>query len=149
GGAVQRCACEAQIRHLRSRRTLAPALWRWGRKEAAASLVAIALLVGYVVWVATLGRQQGHWGRREAFAMASCVCFFTGAAGCAWVAVDRRRWPNLGVAIALLVGGLLVPLCETHQQFYLLLGALIFAGGTSSGLLLLWQLGRHEVAHAD
>src|SRR5947209_5110772 len=36
-----------QIRHLRTRRVEAPALWRWGRKEMIASLVAIALLVGY------------------------------------------------------------------------------------------------------
>jgi hypothetical protein len=139
----------AQIRHLRTRRAAAPALWRWGRKEAVASLVAIALLVGYVVWAATLARWQGQWGLREAVAMASAVLFFLGTFGCMWVAVDRRRWHLLGGAAALVAGGALLPLCATREQFYVLVGAMVFAGGMSSGLLLLWQLRRHEVGHAD
>jgi hypothetical protein len=137
-----------QVRHLRARRAEAPALWRWGRKETAASLVAIPLLVGYVIWVGTLGRWQGHWGLREAFAMASAVFFFLGLVGCVCGTADRR-WHLLGGAAALVVGGVLVPLCSTHQQFHLLLGGMIFVGGLSSGLLLLWQLRRHEVSHAD
>src|SRR5262245_58212835 len=147
--ALMLAAWAAQLRHLRTRRCEAPVAWRWGRKEAVASLAAIALLVGYVVWVATLGRRQGEWGLREAMALASPLAFCLGAAGVAWVAVDRPRWPNLGVAVALLIVGLLAPLCESRAQFYVLAGVLTLAGGAASGLLLLWQLRRHEVAHAD
>jgi hypothetical protein len=99
--------------------------------------------------VAELARWRGQWGRHEAFALASAVCFFLGVFGGAWVAADRRRWPNLGAAVALLTAGLLTPLCETHVQFYLLLAATVFVAGTSSGLLLLWQIRRQEVPHAD
>jgi hypothetical protein len=137
-----------QLRHLRTRRAEAPALWRWGRKELAGSLVAIVLLVGYVVWVAELARRQGHWGLREAFALASSVCFFLGAAGCAWVAVDSRRWPTLAAAATLVAAGAFLPLCETRRHFYLLVGSMLFLGGVLSGLLLRWQIRRHEVDHA-
>jgi hypothetical protein len=139
----------AQVRHLHAGRALKPSLWRWGRKEVTGSLVASVLLVGYVVWVATLARWQGQWTRREAFALASAVLFSIGAAGCVWVVIDRRRWHVLGCAAALVLAGLLLPLCETLDQFYLLVGGLVFLGGLSSGLLLLWQLRRHEVSHAD
>ena len=137
-----------QIRHLRARRTEAPALWRWGRKEAVASVTAIALLVGYVVWAAAMGRMQGRWSLREALSMASPLFFCLGAAGCVWVTVETHRWPILGTAVALLILGLLIPLCESREQFYLLAGVIVLAGGTSSGLLLLWQLRRHGVDHA-
>jgi hypothetical protein len=147
--ALMLLAWAAQIRHLRAQRDTAPARWRWGRKETAASLVAIVLLVGYVVWVATLARWQGQWGTREAFALASAVFFFLGVGGCAWVAADRRRWHLVGAAAALVIAGPLVPLCESREHFYLLLGALCLAGGLASGLLLLWQLRRREVHHAD
>jgi hypothetical protein len=139
----------AQIRHLRARRAESPARWRWGRAELAGSLVAIVLLVGYVAWVGTLRRWQGQWGLKEAFALASTVFFFLGACGCAWVAIDHRRWPNLGAAVALVAAGVLIPLCETREAFYVLLGSAIFVGGMASGLLLLWQIRRHEVGHAD
>ena len=138
-----------QVHHLRAHRAEAPARWRWGRKELGASLVAIVLLVGYVVWVGTLGRWQGRWGRHEAFAMASSVLFFLGTLGAVWVAVDRCRWSILGAAAALAGAGLVIPLCETLDQFYLVLGGTIFVAGLSSGLLLRWQLRRHEVGHAD
>lgn len=147
--ALMVAAWVVQVRHLRARRAEAPTRWRWGRKEAAASLVAIVLLVGYVVWAGTLARWQGQWGRREALAMASAVFFFLGTFGCIWVAVDRSRWSILGCAATLMTAGLLMPLCETYEQFYLLVGGMVFVGGMSSGLLLLWQLRRHEVGHAD
>jgi hypothetical protein len=139
----------AQVRHLRAGRAARPARWRWGRTELVASLVAIVLLVGYVVWVAAVGRWQGQWDIPQAFALASSVFFFLGAGGCAWVAADRRRWHLLGAAVILLLGGAVMPLCETRQQFYLVVGGMCALGGTSSGLLLLLQLRRHEVAHAD
>jgi hypothetical protein len=142
-------AWAVQVRHLRARRDAAPARWRWGRKETAASLVAIVLLIGYVAWVATLARWRGQWGTREAFALASAICFFLGVGGCAWVAADRRRWHLLGAAAALLIGGPLMPLCATREHFYLLLGAMCLAGGLASGLLLWWQLRRGEVHYAD
>jgi hypothetical protein len=138
-----------QIRHLRTRRMEAPALWRWGRKETVASLVAIALLVGYVVWVATQAQWQGRWGRPEAFALASSLLFFLGCCAAVGVVVDSRRWHLLGWAVALVSAGVLLPLASTLRQFYLILAAMILAGGLSSGLLLLWQIRRHEVNHAD
>ncbi|MFO0843583.1 MAG: hypothetical protein U0797_14475 [Gemmataceae bacterium] len=147
--ALMLAAWAAQMRHLRSRRCEAPAAWRWGRKEVVACVAAMALLVGYVVWTAALGRGQGRWGLHEAMALASPLAFCLGAACVTWVAVDRPRWPNLGVAVALLVVGSLAPLCESRAQFYSLAGVSTLAGGVTSGLLLLWQLRRHEVAHAD
>jgi hypothetical protein len=147
--ALMLVAWAAQVRHLRARRAEAPARWRWGRAELAGSLVAIALLVSYVAWVGTLRRWQGRWELQDAFALASSVLFFLGACGCAWAAADRRRWPNLGAAVALLAAGLLIPLCESREAFYTLAGCAIFAGGVASGLLLLWQIRRHEVGHAD
>jgi hypothetical protein len=142
-------AWAVQIRHLHARRAEAPARWRWGRKELAASLVAMALAVGYVVWTATLARWQGQWGLREALAMASSVCFALGAFGCVWVVADTRRWHLLAGAATLVISGLVMPLCETRDQFYLLLGAMIIIGALSSGLLLLWQIRRHEVGRAN
>jgi hypothetical protein len=138
-----------QIRHLRARRVEAPALWRWGRKEMIASLVAIALLVGYVVWVATQAQWQGRWGRPEAFALASSILFSLGCCAAVWVFVDVRRWHLLGGAVALVSAGVLLPLASTLRHFYLILAAMILVGGLSSGLLLLWQIRRYEVSHAD
>jgi hypothetical protein len=143
--ALMLAAWLVQIRHLRAE----PARWRWGRKEVAASLLASTLLVGYVAWVGTLARWQGRWGLPEAFALASAVFFFLGVAGAVWVAADRRRWHLLGGAAALGLTGVLLPLCQTREQFFLLLGAMIVVGGLSSGLLLWWQLRRHEVEHGD
>src|SRR5579859_7271098 len=54
-----------QVRHLRAHRATAPARWRLGLRETAASLVAIVLLVAYVIWVATLARWHGQWDLRE------------------------------------------------------------------------------------
>jgi hypothetical protein len=138
-----------QIRYLRTRRLEAPALWRWGRKETIASLLAITLLVGYVIWVATQARGQGRWGRSEAFALASSILFFLGSCAAVWVTFDHRRWHLLGAAAALLGAGLSLPLCSTLRQFYLVMAIMILTGGLSSGLLLLWQIHRHEVEHAD
>jgi hypothetical protein len=149
GCGVMVAAWGVQIRYLRARRVEAPARWRWGRKELAASVVAIILLVGYVVWVATVRRRQGQWDLREGLALASSVLFFLGTAGLAWVAADRVRWSLLGASMVLVLAGLLVPLCETLGQFQLLVGGTLFLGGLSSGFLLLGQLRRREVGHAD
>jgi hypothetical protein len=138
-----------QIRHLRARRAQAPALWRAGRKELGAALVLIVLLVGYVVWISNVARLQGQWGLPGQFAMASSVFYFLGAMGCAWVVMDRPRWPNLSGALALVLAGSVIPLCTTREQFHVVLGTMLLVGGVSSGLLLLWQIRRHEVAHAD
>jgi hypothetical protein len=145
--ALMFAAWMTQIRHLRARRVESPALWRWGRKEAIASVAAIVFVVAYVIWMAALGRREGRWGLPEAFALASSLFFCLGAAAVVWVVIDIRRWHLLGGAAALVGAGLFLPLCTTHRQFYLLLAAMIVAGGLSSGLSLAWQIRRHEVEH--
>jgi hypothetical protein len=142
-------AWAVQIHYLRTHRDMAPARWRWGRREAAASVAAILLLVGYVVWVATLARTHGQWGPRNAFALGSAIFFFLGVAGCAWVVTDFRRWHLLGTSAALLLAGLAMPVCVTQNQFYLVLGAMCASGGLAAGLLLWWQLRQREAGHAD
>jgi hypothetical protein len=147
--ALMMVAWIVQIRHLRARRTQTPALWRAGRKEFGALLVLIVLLVGYVIWVSSVARLQGQWGLPSAFAVASSVFFFLGAMGCAWVVMDRARWPNLTGALALVIAGASIPLCTTREQFHVALGVMLLVGAGSSGLLMLWQIRRHEVNHAD
>jgi hypothetical protein len=147
--ALMLLAWAVQVRYLRAHRDTAPARWRWGRKEGVASVPAILLLVGYVVWVATLARSRGEWGPRNAFMLGSAVFFFLGVAGCAWVVADFRRWHLLGASASLLFAGLLMPLCMTRSQFYLLLGVMCAGGGLASALLLSWQLRQHEASHAD
>ncbi len=146
---VMLVAWAVQIRHLRVRQVEAPSRWRWGRKEAFASVVGMALVVGYVAWVGTWGRRQGHWGLPEAFSLASALFFALGSCACVWVVMDNRRWHMLGGAVALIGGGLLLPVCATLRQFYLLLAGMLLVGAISSGILLLWQIRHWEVNHAD
>lgn len=148
-GALIALAWAVQIRHLRARRADAPSLWRWGRKEVVGSLVAMALLIGYVVYAATLARLNGAWDQSAQSAMNSSIFYFLGTFGFAWIAANRRHWPGLGWATGLLAAGVLLPWCRDAGQFYLVMGGAVLLGGLGSGTLLWWQVRRHEVAHAD
>jgi hypothetical protein len=147
--AVMLAAWAVQVRHLRKRRVEAPARWRWGRKEAIASVVAIALVVGYVGWIGTLGCWQGRWGLHDAFALASSLFFCLGTAAAIWVVVDNQRWHLLGAAAALVGAAMLLATCATLRDFYFVLSGMTLLGGISSGALLVWQIRRREVDHAD
>jgi hypothetical protein len=137
-----------QFRQIESEQATRPRAWSWTRRETRGSLLAIGLLVPYVLMMRLLVDQRGEWSFlawRDY--VVGPTLFFVGVAVSSVSIATRERLSWLGWGIAAVLGGLIIPWCQTYTQTSLILSSMITFGGLASAVILHRQIREWEITH--
>jgi hypothetical protein len=137
-----------QVRQMKSESEVRPRAWNWNRRDTWASLLGIGLLIPYVVMVRLLVDQRGGWNFlawRDY--LAGPILFFVGVAVSSACITTRERTSWLGWGFSAILGGLVIPWCQTQSQTSLVFSAVMTFGGLISAAILYQQIRAWENAH--
>ena len=121
------------------RRATEPVYWRETRYGLLFLLLFMPVLVGFIVWEATMGAPRA--------VIQTGAAFFPGL-GLAWFGViDRTRRYYIGGALPLIIFGLMIPFCDP-RQIRAGAGLMLIAIGLLTAAIQMWQL-RNQRSDTD